>query len=126
MEWGFEMEVTSFNFLYMLEMLLPAIGLCIPLKLPTLQKFQQAVHGGQAGAGGAGGISLFHHGVVPSGKRVMKDPLVLRKELVKGGEGGTVLRDRPLGAAALGVRGKKVLDLFFAQVQICSMAACGR
>ena len=26
------MEVTSFNFLYMLEMLLPAIGLCIPLK----------------------------------------------------------------------------------------------
>lgn len=56
----------------------------------------------------------------------MKDPLVLRKELVKGGEGGTVLRDRPLGAAALGVRGKKVLDLFFAQVQICSMAACGR
>ena len=41
----------------------------------------------------------------------MKDPLVLRKELVKGGEGGTVLRDRPLGAAALGVRGKKVLDL---------------
>lgn len=24
MEWGFEMEVTSFNFLYMLEMLLPA------------------------------------------------------------------------------------------------------
>jgi len=26
------MEVTSFNFLYMLEMLFPAIGLCIPLK----------------------------------------------------------------------------------------------
>ena len=26
------MEVTSFNFLYMLEMLLPVIGLCIPLK----------------------------------------------------------------------------------------------